>query len=289
MDYSGSGSASRLAGWQAAIPALVTAIGGDGLPAQLDVALCGLVAFDLSCIFAYPGPDRPLLLHDGLHGVSAPQILENYLNGTYLLDAVYTACIQQTPTGLYRLRELAPDAFFQGEYYNSPEVHPCVSMESGALAEEIVFLAPLAGNLYLAYSLLRQQSRPAFSNEEMDLLRTTMPMVTALITKHWKHLADLGSTAEAAAPDEEQAIEQAFQLFAATVLTRREQAIVSLILRGHSSLSIGHLLNIAEGTVKIHRKHIYAKLGISSQTELFNRFIEHLLARRPPARMKIAR
>ena len=55
--------------------------------------------------------------------------------------------------------------------------------------------------------------------------------------------------------------------------------IVSLILRGHSSLSISHLLDIAEGTVKNHRKHIHAKLGISGQSELIYRFVQRLIAR----------
>ncbi|MNY62113.1 Bacterial regulatory protein, luxR family [compost metagenome] len=49
-----------------------------------------------------------------------------------------------------------------------------------------------------------------------------------------------------------------------------------LILRGHSNLSIGKTMNIAEGTVRIHRKNIYRRLGISSQGALFRIFIDHL-------------
>ena len=36
------------------------------------------------------------------------------------------------------------------------------------------------------------------------------------------------------------------------------------------------ILAISPGTVRIHRKNIYAKLGINSQGELFSRFIESL-------------
>lgn len=36
---------------------------------------------------------------------------------------------------------------------------------------------------------------------------------------------------------------------------------------------IAALLNIKETTVKVHRRHIYAKIGVASQTELFARFI----------------
>ena len=41
-------------------------------------------------------------------------------------------------------------------------------------------------------------------------------------------------------------------------------------------MSTGEVLGITPGTVKIHRKNIYAKLGISSQAELFNRFIRYI-------------
>ncbi len=269
-----------LAGWQEATPALVGRIGSEGFARALDEALRAVAPFDLSCTFAYPGRATPLFLHNGLGDVSSPQIMSNYLNGTYLLDAVYTACAHLTPAGLYRLKTLAPDAFFEGEYYNSPDVHPCISMETGSLAEEIVFLVPLEGTFYLAYSLLRQNGSPEFSDAEFTRLRQTATMVLALLAQHWRKLSPPQGQAAFLPRDGHDDIEHAFGSFAPTKLTAREQTIVSLILRGHSSISIGKLLDIAEGTVKIHRRNIYAKLAISSQTELFNLFIQHLLARK---------
>lgn len=269
---------SRLAGWHEALPNLVGLIGKQGFAARLDAALRLVAPFDLSCIFAYPGRERPLFLHDGLGAVSSSQIMVNYLNGTYLLDAVYSACLRRAPEGLHRLSDLAPDAFFEGEYYNSPDVHPCISMESGTLAEEIVYLVPVQGGFYLAYSLLRGNASKAFSEADFDLLQRTAPMVTMLARRHWEHLAPVETAMEPKPTGQD--VEQAFETFAPSKLTRREQGIVSLILRGHSSMSIARNLEIAEGTVKIHRKHIYAKLDISSQTELFNLFIKHLLAER---------
>ncbi|MEW9310290.1 MULTISPECIES: helix-turn-helix transcriptional regulator [Labrys] len=263
--------------WHHATPDLVALLGSPQFAAALDAALGQIAPFDLSCIFAYPLEDRPTLLHDGLKAVSSSQIMANYLAGTYLLDAVYTACVHTTPSGLYRLHDLAPDDFFEGEYFNSPDVHPCISMESGSLTEEIVFLHALRPDLYLAYSLLRQNGSSPFATAEMADLARAAPMVLALMGRQWQALAEGRDPGAAPAP-REHAIEQAFLSFAPALLTPREQTIVSLVLRGHSSLSIGSLLDITEGTVKIHRKNIYAKLGISSQTELFNQFIRHLLA-----------
>ena len=45
-------------------------------------------------------------------------------------------------------------------------------------------------------------------------------------------------------------------------------------LRGHSSESIGFNLGISLGTVKTHRKNAYAKLGVTSQSELLSVFLE---------------
>lgn len=51
--------------------------------------------------------------------------------------------------------------------------------------------------------------------------------------------------------------------------------------KGHSSLSIALHVDTAEGTVKNHRKSLYRKLGISSQSELFHLFVNQLLQDRP--------
>jgi DNA-binding CsgD family transcriptional regulator len=44
-------------------------------------------------------------------------------------------------------------------------------------------------------------------------------------------------------------------------LTPREREIVGFILKGHSAEATGQALGVASGTVRIHRRNIYAKLG----------------------------
>ena len=71
-----------------------------------------------------------------------------------------------------------------------------------------------------------------------------------------------------------------FAAFGRHRLTQRESEVVAMVLRGHSSDAIAGALRIAPGTVKIHRKNIYAKLGIGSQAELFCMFLASLSDRR---------
>ena len=60
------------------------------------------------------------------------------------------------------------------------------------------------------------------------------------------------------------------------VITRREREITQLLLRGHSSKSVARELDIAPGTVMVHKRNLFSKLGITSQFELFSRFISDL-------------
>ena len=64
--------------------------------------------------------------------------------------------------------------------------------------------------------------------------------------------------------------------FGESVLTERERQVSQLLLRGHSSKSIARQLDIAPGTVMVHKRNLFSKLGISSQYELFSLLIDQL-------------
>jgi DNA-binding CsgD family transcriptional regulator len=62
--------------------------------------------------------------------------------------------------------------------------------------------------------------------------------------------------------------------FGASILTPREHAVLCYLLGGYSSSLIGERLGIAEGTVKIHRRNIHAKLDLTSQAEVLALFLQ---------------
>jgi DNA-binding CsgD family transcriptional regulator len=252
---------------------MIARLNGEGFCAALDAELRAVVDFDLTALLAFPIGGKPRLLHDGLNGIAPANVMETYLKGTYVLDACYVACTQGVPDGLYRLSDVAPDEFFAANYYNSPDVHPCISLESGSLAEEIFYLTQPKPGLFYCYSLMRSAQAARFSAEEFATLQALSPIVNSLVAKH--HALEPMSDPQNRRLD---VLDAAFSSFESAALSPREQHIVSLVLRGHSSGSAAHVLGISEGTVKNHRKHIYAKLGLSSQGELFNLFLRHVMS-----------
>jgi two-component system nitrate/nitrite response regulator NarL len=59
-------------------------------------------------------------------------------------------------------------------------------------------------------------------------------------------------------------------------LTDQEQRILELVASGLSNKVIGRELDIAEGTVKVHVKHILRKLGLRSRVEAAVWAVEHV-------------
>ena len=51
-------------------------------------------------------------------------------------------------------------------------------------------------------------------------------------------------------------------------LTRREEEVLVLMMRGYTLSRIGDVLFIADSTMKTHSQHIYRKVGVRNRQEL---------------------
>lgn len=235
-------------------------------------ALRHVVKFDYSVWFVFRGQDRPVCVYDTFTPAQRVIFVEDYQEGPYLLDPFYIVCADRIEPGLYRLREIAPDRFYSSEYYRS-------YYRRTKLAEEIAFLIRLSPEVMLCISLMRGGTNPAFSDRDLNKLRRVEPIIHAAAQRQWNeesafrdHFME-GYNQDSGSDNQ---VSRAFENFGSERLTAREREIVRMVLRGHSSESIGRHCGIKTGTVKIHRKNIYAKLGISSQSELFSLFISRL-------------
>ncbi|QFT83672.1 Response regulator protein TmoT [Halomonas sp. THAF12] len=59
-------------------------------------------------------------------------------------------------------------------------------------------------------------------------------------------------------------------------LAQRKREIVRLLLAGHSTRSAARKLDISDGSAKVHRQHIYQRLEVSSQSQLFRLFLDQV-------------
>ncbi len=243
----------------------ITAIGTPGLPSSLAALLRGVAPYTYTVVFGYRGAARPLDLFDDFPAEKRKVFVTDYQEGPYLLDPLYLSAIGGQAPGLYRMREIAPDRFYQGEYFRNYYIQT-------GLAEEIGFLIDAGDDSVVVLSLMRAD-RP-FTGREMRLLQEMAPVVLAIGRRHWADLGQRFSAPDGAGPAAvEGQVERSFHSFGEGILTPREREVVEYTLKGHSAEAVGRALGISPGTVRIHRRNIYAKLRISSQGELFSRFI----------------
>lgn len=251
---------------------LIAAVGTE----QLGASLCSLVSedvhFDMSCAYLFRFDQPAVLLHDGYAGMVPAATMEAYVCGGYLLDPYYVACMNQHPAGVWRMSDLAPDCFFASGFAISRDLHPCVSSSHGSQIEELGFIIPLQAGNAIVFSLMRAQENGAFSAGEINRLQALAPLVNSTFVAHWRMRAE----EVVASGDAGRQLENAFVDILQGQLTDAQRYIAKLVLQGHSNASIAHALGISEGTVKVHKHNIYQRLEISSNSDLFRLFIEHI-------------
>jgi DNA-binding CsgD family transcriptional regulator len=259
--------------WMQAAGWIVESIGTPRFAKTLADGLRMIAPYDYTVIFGYVSSARPLDLYDDFPPDRRRLHVEEYQEGPYLLDPFFLTSLDLGEPGLWRLSEIAPDRFYQGEYYRN------YYAQTG-LAEEIGYLIRVNEQLVLVASLMRKEKR--FSNAELRALKRVWPFVDAACRKNWQDLAlQEGERSHVM----EERVEDAFHSIGEGILTPRERQVVELTLRGYSADAIGKKLGISSGTVRIHRRNIYSKLRISSQGELFSLFISAMLGGEPGERL----
>jgi len=237
--------------------------------------MASLVRFDYVVVFAYRGKERPIDLYSTFDPEENVVFVTLYQAGPYLLDPFYHTA-RERREGVLRMRELAPDRFFSSEYYRTYYVQT-------GLAEEIGFFINADKDITIVLSLMRREKTGAFPAADVATLKKAEPLVASMVRHYWAGLAPRFDAQLAAGGKKHRKKGEASSLPPADTvwrdlnLTSRETAIVDLVLQGHSSESIGLKLNISTGTVKVHRRNVYRKLGISSQTQLLSIYFKNLL------------
>lgn len=209
------------------------------------------------------GQGRPRVFAESAYeGGGSDPLYHSYLNGLYLLDPFYIANRENPCSALVRLLDIAPECFEQTDYYRLYFTHNVV-------ADEVQFNAQLDAERTLCLSL---GSRCRFSPEQIVLLELIRPWVLALMRQRMAFEPEpVESAADLQAS--ESRLEATMQRLGGT-LTSREVDVVRLMLAGCSNKEVARKLDISSETVKVHRRHLYSKLNIKSQPELFALFMK---------------
>lgn len=236
--------------------------GDKSFPLRLYYWLKAIVPIDNITMLAYFSARSPEMLFAQANQETVHENFERvYMAGAYLLDPFHDLHVTKAPAGVYRLNDIAPDQFQRNRYFQD-------YYSKTSLIDELAFVGYPSKGTSVHVCLGRDgSSNTRFTTRETAAARQVSPIVEALIGQQWGALEDYETVSET---------DVITRLIAATKtehdvsLSPRQAQVALLILRGHSSVSIGLKLGISPQTVKVFRKQLFRKCSISSQAELFN-------------------
>ena len=229
--------------------------GSAAFPDAIRGLLLLICPFDSMVITRYRRDSPPDPLYNDLDPLNAAVTVELYTDGHYLNDPFFLVCKDAIPTGAFRLGELAPDDFHRSAYYQD-------FFRKLRLRDEIGIFVKESHDQWILLSLARKSQKPRFAAGDCAAFNGIYQLVAAALLRQWGRR-----------PTDDpmpKPLGRQIGEFGTGILSPRESDVIHLILLGHTSAAIADHLGIAEGTVKVHRRHAYAKLGISSQVELFS-------------------
>lgn len=254
--------------WHDAVARLVAATGSQTVAEKLAALVSATVSNNGTSLLVFHKNAPPESIYHTMAPQRARHYLDRYLAGPYLLDPLYQLALGKNKPAMCRFRDTQPDRFRASEYYRQ-------YVERTHLVDEMDFLLAVSASSTLVLVCGRTEKR--FSRSELNRLERIEPIIRSAMQRVWDKYV------EQSVPDDRdynmhRRLTQCFDNFGEGELTQREREITQLLLRGHSSKSIARELGIAPGTVMVHKRNLFAKLGITSQYELFSRFIDVLSA-----------
>ena len=189
--------------------------------------------------------------------------IDPYDSGAYLLDPFYRAAIDEKAEGAFSFNSVSPEGFEDSEYYR-------LFYKKQGFSDEACMLFQFGDDSIIIISLVRHTNEEPFTANNIKQLNTVFPLIKSALTEWRKYLS------QPETPNLEYQLDNALAKFGSSILTPREGEILHLILHGYSIKYIAEKLENSAETIKHHRKRIYSKLDVSSQSELFYLFIASL-------------
>jgi DNA-binding CsgD family transcriptional regulator len=274
------------------IGAVIEALDSTQFWTRLTRALERYVAFDNWVALRFAPNEAPLVCAESpTPDGTVDAMFQDYLEALYQLDPFYIDACERPASGFVTLADVAPDNFTMTSYYQR-------YFRKNIVGDEVHFNYLIDARHTLAFSL---GATHRYSERDLAVLALCAPWVLALIRQRLPHetFGQQAAAAASAAPESEAhesglLIEQSStppaeanapptyaarfarvsQAGGRAPLTAREVEVAMQTLSGFSTRAIAEKLSISFETVRAHKKHIYTKLNINSQSELFALFYE---------------
>ncbi len=243
-------------------------IGTEKFPLKLAEMFKALVDTDNVMIILFPSKKLPNIEYNDNLTEPRKSVVDKYVKGAFLLDPFYLASRNNKGSCFLHIKDAAPDAFEESEYYKNYYKYSCLTDECG-------YIIQLSDDneKFVIIGLGQVNTDDVFNADQLKKLVEITPMIELLVKNHWQ---SIDSKTEHHLDIREQ-LETALDCFGTSILTDRENQTVKMILQGYSGKAIAQRFCISVETVKLHRKNAYAKLDLGTQGELFNLFINSLM------------
>jgi DNA-binding CsgD family transcriptional regulator len=253
-----------LSSWNRDLADAIGALGSDDFFPTLVKAISARVTIAYPQFWLYHRELPPRVLYHEIPVAAVPSQIDQYLDGPYREDPFYQTSMNRPRNRIYLLSRITSSRLEQSPYYQQ------YYAETGTV-DEAIFLSQLKGGSVINLSMMRLPRQGAFSEDEYQLLYSLADAVSALLRAHseFKTFA----VKNLIQPDIDHQIDLAFRTFGVSILSPRERDVLELMLRGYGTDTSGTRLSIARETVRRHRKSIYRKLDVCSQTDLFSLFL----------------
>ncbi|MBL8269277.1 helix-turn-helix transcriptional regulator [Steroidobacter sp.] len=254
--------------------ALLARLQGPDFLAALAAGLQPFVAYKNFIVFGYREGFSADLIFTNLELPGLSRQMRPYTDGLYLLDPFYIADMSQHRHGLLQLAEVAPDDFEQSEFFLT--FYAAVDV-----LDELHYVVPLSPGRSVHVFIERELPGPKFSAAEVETLTALESIVTTAIRAHWRWRDGVLPQRSTSPIQSAGGIDGVIRNMKPGELTEREVEVIGLSLRGHSAKLIARELGISEATVTNHKRNVYEKLGVHSQSQLFSMFLNTLSSDAP--------
>jgi DNA-binding CsgD family transcriptional regulator len=257
----------RLSKWNREISQAIATLGTDGFFPALISAINGQVKVDYPQVWLYHRDLPPKVLYHQIPTAALPSQVDRYLEGPFREDPFFQTSMDNPRSRIYRLSRVTAGKLQMSDFYRE------YYADTGTV-DEAIYLSKLRSGSVINISMMRLPKNGAFSEDEYERLYLLAEPVAELLKSHSEH--DDFAVTHLIQPGIDHQIDLAFNTFGASMLSPREKDVLELMLRGYGTDVSAQRLEIALETVRRHRKSIYRKLDVSSQTDLFSLFINSM-------------